>query len=25
MKAEIVTCLQTNLVDINGHYSKEPF
>lgn len=25
MKAEIVTCLQTNLVDINGHFSKEPF
>ena len=25
MKAEIVTCLQTNLVDINGHYSRENF
>jgi len=25
MKAEIVTCLQTNLVDVNGHYSKENF
>lgn len=25
MKAEIVTCLQTNLLDVNGHYSKENF
>jgi hypothetical protein len=25
MKGEVVTCLHTNLVDINGHYSREGF